>query len=119
MALEGASGMRRRMVFGNVGARDRDGARRNSSRKSRGFCAMTRSLSSTALAAARSLLSASPVSAIRGLQVEQREGALLISGKVDSFYLKQLAQETLREAVGDLLLRNEILVDSSPAIDEI
>lgn len=79
---------------------------------------MTRSLSSTALAAARSLLSASPVSAIRGLQVEQCEDALLISGKVDSFYLKQLAQETLRVAVGDLMLRNEILVDSSEAIEE-
>lgn len=78
---------------------------------------MTRSLSSTALATARSLLSASPVTAIRGLQVEQCEDALLIYGKVDSFYLKQLAQETLREAAGDLVLRNEIHVDASEAIE--
>ena len=44
---------------------------------------------------AQKALAASPVFALRELQVEQRGDALLLRGLVSSFYHKQLAQEAL------------------------
>jgi hypothetical protein len=45
---------------------------------------------------AQAALCNSPVSELRALCVEQREGSLVISGAVSSFYHKQLAQEVVR-----------------------
>ena len=45
---------------------------------------------------AQAALTTSPFYELRGLQVEQRDDALLISGCVSSFYHKQLAQEVVR-----------------------
>jgi hypothetical protein len=45
---------------------------------------------------AQSALANSPICELRDLSVEQRDGALLISGVVSSFYHKQLAQEAVR-----------------------
>jgi hypothetical protein len=61
---------------------------------------------------ASQLLAASPVTELRRLRVSQRADRLEISGRVESFYHKQLAQETVRPVVGGLRLVNEIAVDA-------
>ena len=43
----------------------------------------------------------SPVCELRDLRVDLREGALVISGTVSSFYHKQLAQEVVRAVCKD------------------
>jgi len=37
----------------------------------------------------------SPIPALRKLQVEETDGGIILSGSVSSYYLKQLAQETI------------------------
>ncbi len=44
---------------------------------------------------AQAALRSSSISELRGLGVEQRNGTLIISGAVSSFYHKQLAQEVV------------------------
>ena len=63
----------------------------------------TREVESWAVAAklrAKSVLAASPIFVLREVQVENVDDSLLLSGRVDSFYHKQLAQEMVR-AVSD------------------
>jgi hypothetical protein len=48
---------------------------------------------------AQRALCASPVYALRELRVEQVDQTLLISGQVNSFYHKQMAQEVVRAIV--------------------
>lgn len=55
-------------------------------------------------------LAASPISELRELQVEQYDGALLISGVVSSFYHKQLAQEVVRTVCREIEVVNSIEV---------
>lgn len=62
---------------------------------------------------ASELLATSPVAELRRLQVSQRAGRLQLSGRVGSFYHKQLAQETVRSVAVGLRLVNEIDVDPS------
>jgi len=50
---------------------------------------------------AQTALRNSPVSELRALGVERRDGALVISGTVSSFYHKQLAQEVVRAVCKD------------------
>ena len=57
---------------------------------------------------AQSALTSSPICALRELQVEQLEESLLISGRVDSFYHKQLAQEVVRGVADGMRLVNLI-----------
>ncbi len=64
----------------------------------------------TAQPLAQDALSASPIYELRDLQVEVIEDGLLISGTVDSFYHKQLAQEAVRAAVGLIPMVNRIEV---------
>jgi hypothetical protein len=52
----------------------------------------------------------SPIPALRNLQVEETEQEVVVSGSVASYYLKQLAQETLMPVLGPRLLRNEVAV---------
>jgi len=59
---------------------------------------------------AQSALAASPVYALRELHVEQQGDALLISGRVTSFYHKQLAQEVVRHAAEGVEVVNSIHV---------
>ncbi len=47
---------------------------------------------------------------LRRLQVEESEFEVVITGVVSSYYLKQLAQETIRTAVGPRSLRNRVVV---------
>ena len=59
---------------------------------------------------AQTALAGSPIYELRDLQVEQHEGALLISGVVTSFYHKQLAQEVVRSVCQGFEVNNSINV---------
>ena len=48
---------------------------------------------------------------LRNLQVEQRDGALLISGSVSCYYHKQLAQEVVRSVCEGSEVINSIRVE--------
>jgi hypothetical protein len=55
-------------------------------------------------------LERSPVLTLRGLQVEENEHEIIISGLVSSYYLKQLAQEALMPILGPRKLCNRVEV---------
>ena len=57
---------------------------------------------------AREALHNSPISTIRDLDVAVLEDALVISGKVRSFYEKQMAQEAIRAVCHDVQLQNTV-----------
>ncbi len=59
---------------------------------------------------AESALTKSPVFALRGLHVVQSDGQLLISGRVRTFYHKQLAQEAVRHVANGFRLVNSVEV---------
>jgi hypothetical protein len=59
---------------------------------------------------AQEALAASPVYALRELQVSQDGDLLLIEGLVSSFYHKQLAQEVVRHAAEGVEVVNSIRV---------
>ncbi len=61
---------------------------------------------------AQAALKNSPVYELRDLQVKQHEGSLHISGRVSSFYHKQLAQEAVRSVCKGIDLTNSIRVES-------
>jgi hypothetical protein len=54
----------------------------------------------------------SPIPALRKLSVEEGETTITIQGKVSSFYLKQLAQETILPLVEGRELFNRVQVVS-------
>jgi hypothetical protein len=58
----------------------------------------------------------SPIPALRKLSVEESEVAVVIHGKVSSYYLKQLAQETLMPLLGNRELRNRVVVVREVAV---
>jgi hypothetical protein len=60
--------------------------------------------------AAALVLRQSPIPALRKLQVEETDNEVRISGSVSSFYLKQLAQETVMPLLERRALRNEVVV---------
>jgi hypothetical protein len=60
---------------------------------------------------ARALLSDSQQPDLRRLHVDRRGDLIQIRGSVASFYLKQMAQETIRHAIGNLRLDNRIHVE--------
>ncbi len=53
----------------------------------------------------------SPIPALRKLSVEETDTAVILSGKVSSYYYKQLAQETILPLLGSRELRNRVAVD--------
>ena len=57
-----------------------------------------------------SILRQSPLPDLRRLQVEETEFEVIISGTVSTYYLKQLAQESIRTALGRRRLRNRVVV---------
>lgn len=59
----------------------------------------------------RHLLAESPISDVRRVDVEQVGDRVLLSGRVRTFYAKQMAQETVRSAVGKLQIVNSVNVD--------
>jgi hypothetical protein len=52
----------------------------------------------------------SPIPALRKLSLEETEEAVVLSGNVASYYLKQLAQETIMPALAGRILQNRVLV---------
>ena len=56
------------------------------------------------------MLRQSPLPDLRRLDVEESEFEVVITGRVSSYYLKQLAQETIRIALGERLLHNRVVV---------
>ena len=64
----------------------------------------------TVLTQASHALKRSSHPALRNLNVEETQESLVISGKVSSYYLKQLAQETIMPVRGGLQLVNKVNV---------
>jgi hypothetical protein len=60
---------------------------------------------------AKAALANSPFFELHELDVEQRDGALFISGNVTSFYHKQLAQEVVRSVCKGIEVSNSIQVE--------
>src|SRR5439155_854053 len=61
---------------------------------------------------AATALAASPVPELRRLAVTASDAEVVITGRVPSFYFKQLAQETLRSLVGERRLVNRVEVEN-------
>jgi len=61
-------------------------------------------------ARAEQVLQQSPIPALRKLSVEETDHAVVLSGSVSSYYLKQLAQETLMPVLGSRELHNRVMV---------
>ena len=60
---------------------------------------------------ARRALSNSPIYALRLLEIDQVGDSLVISGRVETYYQKQLAQEIVRHVVDECDLVNSVRVD--------
>jgi hypothetical protein len=71
---------------------------------------MAQTLLSDATFQAKNILSRSRIFDLRRLSVEHDGDCLVLSGKVDSFYHKQLAQELVRNAVDGTEVVNAISV---------
>jgi hypothetical protein len=56
------------------------------------------------------VLGQSAIPALRRLHVEVTNSDIILSGIVASYYMKQLAQETIMPHIGDRKLRNRIIV---------
>ena len=56
------------------------------------------------------VLKQSPIPALRKLSVEENDQTVVLSGLVSSYYLKQLAQETIMPVLGDRQLHNRVMV---------
>ena len=61
-------------------------------------------------ARAAALLRDNPVNDLRRLDVIENDAEVIITGIVASYYLKQMAQETIRPAVNGRRLRNKVIV---------
>jgi hypothetical protein len=59
---------------------------------------------------AGTVLRQSPIPALRKLTVEETDTTIVIAGTVSSYYLKQLAQETLMPVLGGRELLNRVNV---------
>lgn len=60
---------------------------------------------------AKSALTASSIYVLREIQVERHDDSLLLLGRVDTFYHKQLAQEIVRTVADGLSVINAVSVD--------
>ena len=65
---------------------------------------------STVVQAARRLFEASPYLPLRGISCDHHEGALVLRGALPSYYLKQMAQESVVRLPGVLEIHNRIEV---------
>jgi hypothetical protein len=54
----------------------------------------------------------SPIPALRGLSVEETESQVILLGSVATYYLKQLAQETVMPVLAGRELSNRVTVIS-------
>jgi osmotically-inducible protein OsmY len=56
------------------------------------------------------VLRQSPIPALRQLSVKESDLDVVLSGSVPSYYLKQLAQETIMPVLGSRELHNQVMV---------
>jgi hypothetical protein len=56
------------------------------------------------------VLRQSPIPALRNLSVNETDRDIVLSGSVSSYYLKQLAQETIMPVLGSRELHNRLQV---------
>jgi hypothetical protein len=56
------------------------------------------------------LLSESPIPELRKLEVTETDSEVVITGRVSSYYIKQMAQESVRPAVAGRRLQNQVVV---------
>lgn len=61
----------------------------------------------------RTALGASPLFPLRQLQVEFLDDRIVIAGRVDSFYQKQMAQEVARSIASEIEVINSVEVERS------
>jgi hypothetical protein len=61
---------------------------------------------------AQSVLWESPLPALRKLSIHETDSSVMIVGRVTSYYLKQLAQETVMPILAGRALFNRITVDA-------
>jgi hypothetical protein len=66
--------------------------------------------SSVAQSPAIAALRQSPIPALRKLRVEETDAEIVILGSVSSYYLKQLAQETIMPVLAGRELQNRVAV---------
>ena len=59
---------------------------------------------------ATSVLRESPLPALRKLSIQETEVSVMILGRVPSYYMKQLAQETVMPVLGGRALVNRVTV---------
>ncbi|HVK14398.1 MAG TPA: BON domain-containing protein [Gemmataceae bacterium] len=71
---------------------------------------MTATLPDTSPVPVSALLRDNPINDLRRLRVEEDDCEIRISGIVPSYYLKQMAQETVRPALAGRRLRNQVIV---------
>lgn len=64
-------------------------------------------------AKARQAIRTCPVFAIRQTQVEESKDGLVLSGRVDTWYQKQMAQEIVAAVCKEVQVFNELRVESS------
>jgi hypothetical protein len=67
---------------------------------------------------AKSRLQQSPYPEVRNVSCEVRDGVLLLSGRVSSYYFKQLAQTLVADANGVMQVNNQVNVPFWPDSDE-
>ena len=79
---------------------------------------MAETLLTDAETRAKSALSQSSIYVLRKLHVEQRGEAIILRGRVDSFYHKQLAQELVRMAIEGVEVTHAISVVYNPLPDD-
>src|SRR5262249_45692763 len=60
-------------------------------------------------------LTSSPIGQLRRLNVVADDSQVIITGQVSSYYLKQMAQETVRPLLGARLLLNHVEVSTDAA----
>ena len=72
---------------------------------------MAESVRAEVTAQAQRALANSPIYDLRDLHVELIDGSLLLSGRVETFYHKQLAQEAVRHVTDGVRLVNGVNVD--------
>lgn len=60
---------------------------------------------------AQEFLSSSPYYELRSVVCQPRGNMLVLQGRVETFHLKQLAQETIRPLVPEQLISNLLTVD--------
>ncbi len=65
---------------------------------------------------AQAALAASPIYVLREVLVERVGGSLLLTGTVDTFYHKQVAQEVVRAVAGSADVINVVEVCGEPAL---